>query len=139
MITYQCDISLDFYGTERGLTAYSISILLYPSVFVRVTLGFALVSVVHFFLASECSYRSASEVCLHRVIQGLKLVKTLPYATCSFQDQLAYFHSIGGREEMPVGAGRRCLRLGRSVLQPYKLLANSQLQRSPNCKGSQEM
>ena len=37
MITYQCDISLDFYGIERGLTAYSVSILL-PNVFVRVAL-----------------------------------------------------------------------------------------------------
>lgn len=43
----------------------------------------------------------------HSVIQGLKLMKTLPFSTCGFQDQRAYFHSIGGREEMQGGASER--------------------------------
>ena len=44
-------ISLDFYGIERGISANNISVfLLYPNVFVRVTLSFALVLVGYFFL-----------------------------------------------------------------------------------------
>lgn len=34
-------------------------------------------------------------------------MKTLPFSTRGFQDQRAYFRSIGGREEMQGGASER--------------------------------
>lgn len=43
----------------------------------------------------------------HRVIQGPKLMKTLPSSPCSFQYQHTHFYPIGGREEMRGEAGKR--------------------------------